>query len=126
MQSDAKMGSPLPEEGLDQAIGTFVRGLIAADYSPRTIEASLNDLRQFAAFLRQRGLDDWKQVTRARVSEFAAALADPEGAPVMADLGATEDGTTRPGDAQDARSRPYARSTIARKLSVVRSFLALL
>lgn len=123
MQSDAKMGSPFPEEGLDQAIGTFVRGLIAADYSPRTIEASLNDLGQFTAFLRQRGLYQWEQVTRASVSEFAAALADPEGAPVVATLGGSGDGPAGRADAQGTRSRPYARSTIARKLSVVRTFL---
>ena len=84
MQSDAVKGAPLPRAGVEQAIGTFVRGLVAADYSPRTIEASLNDLRQFSTFMRQRGVEHCGQVTRAGVAEFAAALADPGGPPVVA------------------------------------------
>jgi site-specific recombinase XerD len=123
MRSDAEMVSPFAEAGLDQAIGTFIRGLIAADYSPRTIDASLNDLRQFVAFLRQRGLEHWGQVTRGGVSDFAAALADPEGPPVVATREASEGGLAGQAEALKDRSRPYARSTIARKLSVVRTFL---
>jgi site-specific recombinase XerD len=123
MQSDANKRSPLPEGGLHQAVGTFVRGLIAADYSPRTIEASLNDLRQFAAFLGQRDLEQWGQVSRADVSEFAAALADPEGASVAVTRRASGDGPGGQAETWSVQCRPYARSTIARKLSVVRTFL---
>ncbi len=123
MQSAFEMESPSADAALDQAIGKFVRGLIAADYSPRTIEASLSDLHQFVAFLGQRGFERWEQVTRAGVSEFAAALGDPEGLPVMATPHASGDGLADQDSVESARSRPYARSTVARKLSVVRTFL---
>jgi site-specific recombinase XerD len=123
MQSGAKKGAYYPEAGVDQAIVSFVRGLIAADYSPRTIEASLNDLRQFAAFLGPRSVELWGQVTRADVAEFAAALADPEGPPVVVRQEACKAELADQAGVHSTRSRPYARSTIARKLSVVRTFL---
>lgn len=86
---------------MEQPIAAFCRGLIGAGYSPRTIDAAQSDLQQFAAFLNTRGLEQIADVTRAQVGAFAAALADPDS----------------PG------RRSYARSTISRKLSMVRSFL---
>ena len=106
MQADNQTESPSPSDDVQLAIAAFVRGLIAADYSVRTVEASLSDLRQFAAFLRLWGVDTVTAITRAHVLSFAASLADPTP-------------PNQPGEP----FRPYARSTVARKLSVVRSFL---
>ena len=106
MQRDDDMQAPSSSVHVEQAIAAFVRGLVAADYSARTIEASLSDLKQFAAFLATRGVEEVDLVARGDVAAFASALADPA-APVAA-------GELAGG---------YARSTISRKLSVVRSFL---
>ncbi|MBN1629508.1 MAG: tyrosine recombinase XerC [Thermoleophilia bacterium] len=100
MQAAGQTGSPLPA-GLEQPIAAFVRGLIAAGYSPRTVKASGIDLRQFAVFVEGRGITEIEQIVRTDVTAFAADLADP----------------------LDKTRRPYARSTIGRKLSMVRSFL---
>lgn len=106
MQPDNLSASPSTADDIGQAIADFVRGLIAADYSMRTIQASLVDLRQFADFLEARGIDQVARITRNEVASFAAVLSDPAR-------------PSRPGKA----GTPYARSTISRKLSVVRSFL---
>ena len=100
MQVDDHTVPALPAE-VEKAVAAFVRGLIAAGYSARTISASTSDLHQFGAFLGTRGVEELRGIARADVSAFAAALAD-----------SGEGGT-----------RPYARSTIGRKLSMVRSFL---
>jgi site-specific recombinase XerD len=92
---------------VEEAIASFLRGLIAADYSLRTIKASSIDLEQFAAFLGERGVERPGDITRVVVSDFAAAMAEASGAGVPVE-----------------QRKPYARSTIARKLSVIRSFLA--
>jgi integrase/recombinase XerC/integrase/recombinase XerD len=68
----------------------------------------VSDLRQFARFLAERGVERPDNVQRRDVTDFAAALAEP----IRVD---------EPEGAHEAR--PYARSTVARKLSVVRSFL---
>ncbi|MCL5735046.1 MAG: tyrosine recombinase [Actinobacteria bacterium] len=72
-----------------------MRGLIAADYSVRTVEASASDLSQLVAFLGGRELSSVCQIRRADIGAFAEDLAE----------------------------RSLARSTISRKLSVVRRFL---
>jgi hypothetical protein len=77
--------SSLPAAEVERAVAAFVRGLIAADYSVRTIEASLSDLRQFAAFLTRRDIDLVSRITRGDVAAFAGALADP-GARAITDL----------------------------------------
>jgi site-specific recombinase XerD len=98
--------SPCSSDDIGQAIAQFVRGLLAADYSIRTVQASLSDLGQFAEFLFARGIEKVLQITRNDVSDFAAALSDPTSSLARRDA-----------------QRAYARSTVGRKLSVVRSFL---
>ncbi len=118
MQTEEHETQPLLRLELDQAIAAFLRGLLAADYSMRTIKAASSDLRQFAAFLQERGLPDLPSVGRADVTAFVAALADDEAG--SGGWGLTE---MRPGEVAGGRRRPYARATIARKLSVARTFL---
>ncbi len=100
MQTGGQTMSSLPA-GLEQPITAFIRSLIGAGYSPRTVKASAVDLRQFAVFLHDRGVDEIFLISRADVTAFAAALSD---------------------SGPDA-IRPYARSTVGRKLSMVRSLL---
>jgi site-specific recombinase XerD len=118
-EADVSARSRAPAE-VERAIAAFLRGLIAADYSMRTIKASATDLEQFASFLGQRGVESPNAVTRTDVSDFAAALADP-GRSGVCPLRFRH--SARPSDRGEETRRPYARSTIARKLSVIRSFL---
>jgi integrase/recombinase XerC len=121
MQPETHSGAtPLQAGDFEQATATFVRRLIAADYSPQTIKASLVDLRQFGAFLARRGIERVDGIGRADVRAFAAALADP--AP-RAHGGGGVDGADGRASDEAAGIRPCARSTVARKLSVVRGFL---
>ncbi len=99
MDEDAQSRS-VSLSDLDAAIVSYVRGLVAADYSPRTVDASRRDLTQLRVFLAQHEVRTPEEVTRAHLRAFAADLAE-HGSPSGA---------------------PYARSTIARKLSVVRRF----
>lgn len=102
---------------LEEAIAAFLRGLIAADYSLRTIRASSIDVEQFALFLARYGVERPGEITRQHVSDFAAELAES---------GGDENGTWAAGKISERAGRPkrpYARSSIARKLSVVRKFL---
>jgi site-specific recombinase XerD len=106
MQPDNVSVSPSVPDEITEAIAHFVRGLMAADYSVRTVQASVSDLRQFAGFIMSRGIVRVSGITRGDVVAFAAALSDPVGCKALSET-----------------SRPYARSTVGRKLSVVRSFL---
>ncbi len=121
MQPDDQGVGLFPAVEIEKTMAAFVRGLIAADYSIRTVGASLGDLHQFAAFLARRGIEQVGGITRADVTAFAAALADPEG---LAALGAGSPADLHPDAADKPKVGAYARSTVARKLSVVRSFLA--
>jgi len=91
---------------IEVVVGAFIRGLIAADYSARTIEATHGDLRQFTSFLGERGVVEVADIDRSSVREFTAALGEPGGC-----------------GGRGGASRACARSTIARKLSTVRGFL---
>jgi integrase/recombinase XerC/integrase/recombinase XerD len=108
---------------LEGAITAYIRGLIAADYSARTVDASVSDLEQFSAFLESRGLHTLECITRADIGAFAEALAEGSvpasrliGGPARASAPADMTKTSAPGI-------PRARTTIARKLSVIRRFL---
>jgi len=105
------------ESSTEGAITAFVRSLIAAGYSPHTVDASVSDLTQFKAFLVSRGILLVKDITPRDVSEFVAALAEP------ADSSAVPVTAEADGGLLSKKVHPYARATIARKLSVVRSFL---
>jgi site-specific recombinase XerD len=120
MQEDAAglTSSPLARD-LPQAVSAFVRGLIAAGYSPRTVNATLSDLGQFVTFLGQRGLEHVDEITRADVAGFVASLADGFVMPSRA-LGSSPPSSPT---SVPRNRRPAARTSIARKLSVVRSFL---
>ena len=119
MHEDATGSMPLSSSHeLLRAVNGFVRGLIAAGYSPRTVDAALSDLAQFAAFLDRRGVDTVQEVTRTDVSAFVAALADGSISTTAESM--SVDGGERPRRARNPR--PAARTSIARKLSMVRSF----
>ncbi len=123
-QASSQLASPESAGSLESAISSYIRNLIAADYSARTTKASSSDLRQFASFLATRGVDQVEAIERTHVSAYAAALADPHGdidtrSPRLASNAVDDCQTALP---TGLRS-PLARSTVARKLSVVRSFL---
>jgi len=119
LQTDKSAGSKVPAE-VEETIAAFLRGLIAADYSLRTIKASMIDLQQFAAFLAARGVERPSAITRSDVSDFAAALAESGGSGARSLLVSQPASGVERGRGAE---KPYARSTIARKLSMVRSFL---
>lgn len=84
----------------EHAVLRFLRSLVAADYSPRTVAASRADLSQLLRFLDARGLEDPGKVLRTDLRAYAAMLAEYRS----------------PGGSV------YARSTVGRKLSVARRF----
>jgi site-specific recombinase XerD len=120
MQTETGEASPLLGTDPEMAIAAFLKGLVAADYSPRTVKASASDLRQFACFLDQQGLRGLDRLERGDLVEYVTWLAEPpavdETPPVAMDV--------RGAQPVRAAQRPCARSTIARKLSVVRTFLS--
>lgn len=69
--------------------------IVEKGYSRNTIEAYKNDLSQFARFLQEQSIDDWKQVTRDSLTDFIF----------------------------DMKAREYSSSTVARKIAAVRAFL---
>lgn len=120
MQTNDDEPNALCNGDMGVATEAYIRGLIAADYSSRTIAASISDLHQFQTFLGSHGVLSPREVTRAHVAEFSAALSDPQGYPLTA-AGPPSSGSAA--RCVSRRARPYARSTVARKLSVVRAFL---
>jgi integrase/recombinase XerC len=120
MQTEVTDPSPSLVIDLEQAVAAYIRGLIAADYSPRTVKAASSDLGQFAGFLRRRGVDGLDRVGREDLVAYVTWLADP---------GAAEEGAPHDTDGSTEQPylggmKPHTRSTIARKLSMVRTFLA--
>jgi len=101
VQVEIEVSAP-DEDELRRAVLTFVRALIAADYSPCTIQAAASDLRQFSEFAGSRGVAEVDAIKRSDIVAFAASLAEPI-----------------PG----VRANQSARATVARKLSIIRSFL---
>lgn len=112
------VGTGIPAE-VEEAIAAFLRGLIAADYSLRTIKASSIDLEQFGLFLAERRVERPSAITRADMGDFAAALAE---AGALAGAASPVAAGQR-GQPSHGPQKPYARSSIARKLSVIRNFL---
>jgi site-specific recombinase XerD len=118
MRTEGQEASPHLETDVQQAVTAFLRGLVAADYSQRTVKASTSDLRQFLAFLESRHIQHLEDLVRADLLAFVAGLCGP-----AAERLRTVGSDCTPADSADA-PRELARSTIARKLSVLRSFLA--
>lgn len=94
--------STTPAAYLEAAAISYLRSLLAAGYSPRTLAASESDLAQFLTVMEALAVERVADLQPAHVRTYVAALAD---------------GRLRPS------LRPYARTSIARKLSVVRSYL---
>ncbi len=91
-----------PEVSVSFVIQRYLTELIAADYSPYSLKAYRADLAQFEGFLSGRGVRVIGAVEAAHVRSFTADLVE---------------GTLSPS------GRPYAKRTVARKLSAVRSLL---
>ena len=119
MQREDQSAGPGPApRQIGEAITAYIRGLIAADYSVRTVDASVSDLSQFAAFLERRGVRVPGEITRVDISAFAEALAEGSH-----DTTAGQEGAAQPDRPGRSSLRPRSRSTIARKLSIIRRFL---
>jgi integrase/recombinase XerC len=88
---------------LEHASTLFLRSLIAADFSPRTVAAYRCDLAQLFGFLEGRGVTRSTEVRRQDLRAYGAALVE---------------GTV------DPERKSYARTTVCRKLSVARRFFA--
>jgi site-specific recombinase XerD len=141
-QAPVEQATPVPSADLEEAVFAYLRSLVAADYSPRTVRASAGDLRQFSLFLEGRDIQRTADVRPEHIGAFVEALAEgrlgaddsrrpspeegrrsPAADGGQASLGG---GPPLPAGAREGRPvrpRPSARSTIARKLSVVRRFL---
>ena len=92
-------------EDLDHAVTLYVRSLIAADYSPRTVSAYRRDLAQLLEFLVERGVRTADEASRQDLAAYAGAL--------------VEGAVSRP-----PRPHGYSRATVSRKLSAARRFFA--
>lgn len=90
------------ETDLERAAVSYLGSLRAAGYSERSVEAAHSDLRQFGRFCRDRGVERALEISYALVRSYVASLADGGISP---------------------QGRPYARTSIARKLSTLRRFL---
>jgi site-specific recombinase XerD len=124
MQTEQEDVSPLQRMSLEAAVAAFLRRLIAADYSERTVKAASADLRQFADFLGGRGVRWPEDITRNDVSDFVAGLGETVGQSARIDYAIERRDAGRRHMGGSRGPRPYARSSVARKLSTVRSFLS--
>jgi len=119
VQDEDDRASPLLQEQMSSAVEGFLTALEAADYSERTIKAAKTDLFQFADFLGRRGVTSLEDLGRRDVSAFAAALVDGSAGGSVSPV---ERDHSRLGS-DSIEGRPNARSTVARKLSMMRTFL---
>lgn len=92
-------------EDLDHAVTLYMRSLIAADYSPRTVSAYRRDLAQLMEFLVERGVRTVGDTSRQDLAAYAGALVE---------------GTV----GLSSRHRGYSRATVSRKLSASRRFFS--
>jgi integrase/recombinase XerD len=96
--------SSVTTDALDDLIAEHATWLaVERGLRPNTLEAYARDLREYAAFLRERGIDDPRQVDADVVREYVAARALPR----------TDD---------EEPARPPAAASVARALVSVRSF----
>jgi site-specific recombinase XerD len=119
MQTDREDLSPLQRSDLEAAVAAFLRRMVAADYSDRTVKAASADLRQFVGFLTERGVTSPAEINRAEVGEFVAGLSES-----MGERSHTDGADEGPRADVCERRGPYARASVARKLSTVRNYLA--
>lgn len=91
------------ENDLERATVSYIRSLVAAGYSEQSVKAARSDLRQFVAFGGSQAVSAPSGVSLSHVRSFVAGLADGRLSP---------------------QGRPYARTSVARKLSTLRRFLA--
>jgi len=121
MQREPTEVSSVDRGDPESAVVSFLNGLAAADYSSNTVKAATTDLRQFLDFIRTRGITRVDEVGRGDVLAFVGALTEPTDTPISP-AGGGSDGLE--GGALAPRAKPLMKSSIARKLSVVRTFLA--
>jgi integrase/recombinase XerD len=101
--SDAAVAPDLFGDPLDDLLAEHATWLsVERGLRPNTLDAYRRDLREYATFLRERGIDDPAAVDVDLVREYVAARA------------------SRPDD--DPESSPPAPATVARALVAVRSF----
>ena len=102
MSSIATVTEPPEKTAIEGQCFLYLRSLVAAGYSPRSVKAVRSDLAQFCAYCASLAVLDATQVTAPHVRAFVSGLVE---------------GSLSP------RKRPYARTSVARKLSTVRVFL---
>lgn len=93
---------PTGEGELRRAAESYVRSLVAAGYSERSVAAARSDLTQFEAFCLRQAVAAPGDLSAGVVRSFVASLSD---------------------GALSPHGRPYARTSVARKLSTLRRFL---
>ena len=121
MQGESAEATSLSRADLESAVRSFLCSLVAADYSRNTLRAVTSDLRQFLDFMGDRGVGRLEDIQRADVLGFVAALAEPR--PCLE--GQETDEEESGGSVRSRRSaKPCTKTSIARKLSTLRSFLA--
>ena len=67
MRTEGKTVEAVSRLEMDQAAAAYLKGLVAADYSPSTVRAALSDLDQFIDFLAGRGIERVKNIRRSDI-----------------------------------------------------------